>query len=79
MGFIHAGTHNRDSACAAYDAYDAYDASLQAQIENRRQNLNVEIIFPKQYGTFENYIAMQKKLKLSAMTKVGSAAMKHAQ
>lgn len=54
LGFIHTGTHNRDSACTAYDA------SLQAQIENRRQNLNVEIILPKQYGTFENYIAMQK-------------------
>ena len=54
MGFIYAGTGNRDSACAAFDA------SLQAQIDNRHKNPNVEVNLPKRYGSFENYIAEQK-------------------
>ncbi|QEY59064.1 hypothetical protein FXF61_07695 [Pseudomonas sp. C27(2019)] len=54
MGFIHEGTYNRDSACAAYDA------SLQAHIENRRQNPNARVILPKRYDSFEDYITVQK-------------------
>lgn len=54
MGFIHEGTHNRASACAAYDA------SLQAQTENRHQNPSARVILPKRYGSFEDYITVQK-------------------
>lgn len=37
-----------------------YDASLQAHIENRRQNPNARVILPKRYDSFEDYITVQK-------------------
>ena len=54
-GFAYEMAANKTSACSAYND------SLAASQENLRLQPGAVIRVPEKYGTFENYIALQKK------------------
>jgi tetratricopeptide (TPR) repeat protein len=58
MGFAYEIQGDNPSACTAYDE------SLRANAENVRINPSIKIVMPEKYGTFENYIQIQKNRAL---------------
>ena len=58
MGFAYEALGDNPSACTAYDE------SLRANAENTRINPSKKIVMPEKYGTFENYIQIQKNRAL---------------
>ena len=55
LGFAYEALQDRAAAC------QAYDASLRANMENVRLNPTAKIVLPEKYGTYENYISIQKQ------------------
>jgi tetratricopeptide (TPR) repeat protein len=55
LGFAYQAMIDRQAAC------QAFDASLAANHENLRLNPEAEVILPKKYVSYENYIAIRKK------------------